>query len=133
MHSQFDFSVCRFAGKLGISRKGLPQSRWYTVAMDDPGATSHDTSRHDATPYDPLRHTLTVREVELQLSAAGVGRTPRTIQRLCDNRVFDAAQLGGNGEWFIAPELGAESGRRSSSTRRLAGTTCRDASRHVAT
>ena len=72
--------------------------------MDDTGEFSRDTSRHSATSYEPLRHTLTVHEVELQLSAAGVGRTPRTIQRLCDNRVFDAARLGGNNEWFIAPD-----------------------------
>jgi hypothetical protein len=45
-----------------------------------------------------------VHEVELQLSAAGVGRTSRTIQRLCENKVFDAARLGGNNEWFVAPD-----------------------------
>ena len=72
--------------------------------MDDTAEFSRDTSRHSATSYDPLRHTLTVHEVELQLSAAGVGRTPRTIQRLCENMVFDAARLGGNNEWFIAPD-----------------------------
>ena len=101
--------------------------------MDD-SAITRDTSRHDATPYDPLRHTLTVHEVELQLSAAGVGRTPRTIQRLCENNVFDAARLGGNNEWFIAPDsvpkviadLRAHDDLRA---RRVA--TLRDASRHV--
>jgi hypothetical protein len=101
--------------------------------MDDPAATSRDTSRHDATPYDALRHTLTVHEVELHLSASGVGRTSRTIQRLCENKVFDAARLGGNNEWFIAPDsvpkviadLRAHDDLR---LRRVA--TLRDASRH---
>jgi hypothetical protein len=103
--------------------------------MDDTGATSRDTSRHVATAYDPLRHTLTVHEVELQLSAAGVGRTPRTIQRLCENKVFDAARLGGNNEWFVAPDsvpkviadLRAHDDLRQ---RRVA--TLRDTSRHDA-
>ena len=59
--------------------------------------TRHPTIRCDT----PSRCT---RLSELQLSAAGVGRTPRTIQRLCENAVFDAARLGGNNEWFIAPD-----------------------------
>src|SRR6476659_3329989 len=89
---------------MGISGEGYRSMWCYTAVMDDTDASRRDTSRHDATPYDPLRHTLTVHEVELQLSAAGVGRTPRTIQRLCENMVFDAARLGGNNEWFIAPD-----------------------------
>ena len=103
--------------------------------MDDTAATSRDTSRHDATPYDPLRHTLTVREVDLQLSAAGVGRTPRTIQRLCENKVFDAAQLGGNDEWFIAPDSVPKviaDLRAHDDLRARRAATLRDTSRHDA-
>jgi len=62
-----------------------------------------DTSRHVASQYDPQRHTLTIAEVEAQLLAAGVPRTRRHVQRLCLNGSFDAARLGPNSDWFIAP------------------------------
>jgi hypothetical protein len=63
-----------------------------------------DTSRHVAPSYNPLRHTLSVHEVEAQLLAAGVPRSRRHIQRLCQNQSFDAAPLGPNDEWYIAPD-----------------------------
>lgn len=62
-----------------------------------------DTSRPVASQYDPQRHTLTIAEVEAQLLAAGVPRTRRHVQRLCLNGSFDAARLGPNSDWFIAP------------------------------
>jgi MoxR-like ATPase len=67
-------------------------------------APGRDASRHVAAPYDPLRHTLTVRDVEAQLLAAGVPRSRRQIQRLCDNQSFDATPLGPNDEWYISPD-----------------------------
>jgi hypothetical protein len=63
-----------------------------------------DTSRQVAPSHDPLRHTLSVHEVEGQLLAAGVPRSRRHIQRLCKNQSFDAAPLGANDEWYIAPD-----------------------------
>jgi hypothetical protein len=63
-----------------------------------------DTSRQVAPSYDPLRHTLSVHEVEAQLLAAGVPRSRRHIQRLCKNQSLDAAPLGANDEWYIAPD-----------------------------
>jgi hypothetical protein len=63
-----------------------------------------DTSRQVAPSYDPLRRTLSVHEVEAQLLAAGVPRSRRHIQRLCRNQSFDAAPLGANDEWYIAPD-----------------------------
>jgi hypothetical protein len=62
-----------------------------------------DTSRPVASQYDPQRHTLTIAEAEAQLLAAGVPRTRRHVQRLCLNGSFDAARLGPNSDWFIAP------------------------------
>lgn len=72
--------------------------------MDELPVTGTDVSRHDATPYDPLRHTLSVHDVELQLAAAGVPRTSRTIQRLCENATLNASPLGPNNQWLIAPD-----------------------------
>jgi hypothetical protein len=63
-----------------------------------------DTSRLVAPSYDPLRHTLSVQEVESQLLAAGVPRSRCHIQRLCKNQSFDAAPLGANDEWYVAPD-----------------------------
>src|SRR5262249_8875129 len=65
--------------------------------------TMPDTSRPVASQYDPQRHTLTIPEVEAQLLTAGVPRTRRHVQRLCLNGSFDAARLGPNSDWFIAP------------------------------
>jgi hypothetical protein len=62
------------------------------------------TPRQVAPPYDPLRHILSVHEVEAQLLAAGVPRSRRHIQRLCKNQSLDAAPLGANDEWYIAPD-----------------------------
>jgi hypothetical protein len=70
---------------------------WYNTTMSD-------ASRPVAPQHDPLRHTLSVREVAAQLHAAGVPRSLRHVQRLCENEAFDAARLGANDEWFIAPD-----------------------------
>src|SRR5438105_9190340 len=93
-----------------------------------------DTSRQVAPPYDPLRHTLSVHEVEAQLLAAGVPRSRRHIQRLCKNHSFDAAPLGANDEWYIAPDsipkvIGDLRAIEEQRARRIA--TQDDASRHA--
>ena len=63
-----------------------------------------DIARHDAAPHDS-QHTLSLEEVMQQLVAAGVPRSKRHVQRLCEGGLFDAKKLpGGSGdEWFIAP------------------------------
>jgi alkanesulfonate monooxygenase SsuD/methylene tetrahydromethanopterin reductase-like flavin-dependent oxidoreductase (luciferase family) len=63
----------------------------------------HGTPQHDS---DGLRHTMSLKEAEAQLSAAGVPRSHRHIVRLCKSGAFEAAKRpGGSGdEWFIAPQ-----------------------------
>lgn len=64
---------------------------------------SHGTLQHD---NDGLRHTLSLKEVEAALLAAGVPRSHRHIVRLCQSAAFDAAKRPGatGDEWFIAPQ-----------------------------
>jgi hypothetical protein len=66
-----------------------------------------DMPRHSAPEHDnnALRHTLSLSEVEAELSMAGVPRSHRHIQRLCKNGAFDAQLLPGpsGDEWKIAP------------------------------
>lgn len=73
----------------------------YTRTMPD--MTGHGAPQHD---NDGLRHTMSLREVEAQLVAAGVPRSHRHIVRLCKSGAFDAAKRpGGSGdEWFVAPQ-----------------------------
>jgi hypothetical protein len=68
--------------------------------IDMPG---HGAPQHD---NDGLRHTMSLKEVEAELSAAGVPRSHRHIVRLCKSGAFDAAKRpGGSGdEWFVAPQ-----------------------------
>jgi hypothetical protein len=68
-----------------------------------PQEAGHVAPQQDA---DGVRHTLSVKEVEAQLVAAGVPRSHRHIVRLCKSGAFDAAKRpGGSGdEWFTAPQ-----------------------------
>src|SRR5438105_10318212 len=68
-----------------------------------PDTASHGAPQHDS---DGLRHTMSLKEAEAQLVAAGVPRSHRHIVRLCKSGAFDAAKRpGGSGdEWFIAPQ-----------------------------
>ena len=64
-----------------------------------------DTSGHDATRRDEL-HTMTVRELEAKIAAAGVLISHRQILRHCEGGTFDAQKLPATNnikEWFIAP------------------------------
>src|SRR5437016_4623437 len=64
-----------------------------------------DTSSHDATRPDDL-HTMTVRELETRIAAAGVLISHRQILRHCEGGTFDAQKLPATNnikEWFIAP------------------------------
>ena len=85
---------------LGI-RPRPPPHIWYTSPMPD--TVGHGAPQHDS---DGLRHTMSLKEAEAQLSAAGVPRSHRHIVRLCKCGAFDAAKRpGGSGdEWFIAPQ-----------------------------
>ena len=64
-----------------------------------------DTSSHDATRRDDL-HTMTVRELEAKIAAAGVLISHRQILRHCEGGTFDGQKLPATNnikEWFIAP------------------------------
>src|SRR5438045_3165020 len=67
-----------------------------------------DTAGHGAPQHDSdgLRHTVSLREVEAQLSAAGVPRSHRHVVRLCKSGALDAAKRpGGSGdEWYVAAQ-----------------------------
>ena len=62
----------------------------------------HGRTQPDA---DQLRHTLSISEVSLRLSAAGVPRSERQIKRYCETNFLDAKKIPGpTGEqWFVAP------------------------------
>ena len=67
-----------------------------------------DTARHDAPQPDNVeaRHTLTVREVEVLLTNAGVQRSHRHVLRLCQSGMLDAVKVPGGpsgDEWYVAP------------------------------
>src|SRR3984893_8240942 len=65
-----------------------------------------DTSSHDATRRDDL-HTMTLRELEARIIAAGIVMSRRQIMRHCKAGTFDAQKLPAVNnveEWFIAPD-----------------------------
>jgi hypothetical protein len=64
-----------------------------------------DTSGHDATRPDNL-HTMSARELEAKIAAAGLVMSYRQVIRHCKAGTFDAVKLpaANNIEhWFIAP------------------------------
>jgi hypothetical protein len=64
-----------------------------------------DMSGHDATERDTL-HTLTLRDLEALVAAAGVLISRRQLMRHCEAGTFDAQKLPATNnvlEWFIAP------------------------------
>jgi hypothetical protein len=64
-----------------------------------------DMSGHDATERDTL-HTLTLRDLETLVAAAGVLISRRQLMRHCEAGTFDAQKLPATNnvlEWFIAP------------------------------
>ena len=64
-----------------------------------------DTTGHDAPERDEL-HTMTLRELEAQVAAAGVLISRRQLMRHCVAGTFDAQKLPATNnleEWFIAP------------------------------
>ena len=64
-----------------------------------------DMSGHDASQSDML-HTLTLRDLEARVAAAGVLISHRQLMRHCEAGTFDAKKLPATNnvlEWFIAP------------------------------
>ena len=64
-----------------------------------------DTSGHDATRRDNL-HTMSVRQLEAAIAAAGIVMSHRQLIRHCKAGTFDAVKLPAANnveEWFVAP------------------------------
>ena len=67
--------------------------------------SGHDATRHDAPRHDHL-HTMTVRELEAKINAAGIKMSRRQVIRHCKSGTFDATKLPAVNnveEWFVAP------------------------------
>ena len=56
--------------------------------------------------HDGPRHTLSLPDVEAQLLAAGVPRSHRHVQRMCESGMLDAVKIPGacGNEWVVAPQ-----------------------------
>ncbi len=65
-----------------------------------------DIARHAAPQPDEVRHTLTVRDVEVLLAQAGVQRSHRHVLRMCQTSMLDAVKFPGGpsgDQWHITP------------------------------
>lgn len=64
------------------------------------------TARHGAPQPDEVRHTLTVRDVEVLLAQAGVQRSHRHVLRMCQTGMLDAVKFPGGpsgDQWHVTP------------------------------
>jgi hypothetical protein len=64
-----------------------------------------DTSGHDATRPDNL-HTMSARELEAKIAAAGIVMSYRQVIRHCEAQTFDAVKVPAANNiktWFVAP------------------------------
>ena len=68
-----------------------------TSDMARPSTPQHDN--------DELRHTLSIHDVEAQLTTAGVPRSHRQVIRYCESGLLDAVKIPGpTGEqWYVSP------------------------------
>src|SRR5258708_10184516 len=67
-----------------------------------PDTASHSTPQHDS---GELRHTLSIHDVEAQLTAAGVERSHRQVLRYCETGLLDAVKIPGptGVQWYVSP------------------------------
>lgn len=74
------------------------------MTSDEITATRPDETRHDATGPDH-DYTLTIDEVSERYAAAGLPRTPRTIQRYCAKGELDARKVATTmgDKYLVAP------------------------------
>jgi hypothetical protein len=95
-----------------------------------------DMSGHDASQSDTL-HTLTLRDLEARVAAAGVLISHRQLMRHCEAGTFDAKKLPATNnvlEWFIAPasiEKGIADIKTLQEQRARRDATRRDVTQHV--
>ena len=66
----------------------------------------NDAASHSTPQPDDVRHTLTVREVELLFAEAGIHRSHRHVLRLCKSGMLDAKPIPGpsGDQWYVTPE-----------------------------
>ena len=106
-----------------------------------------DTARHDAPQRDDVRHTLTVRDVEVLLAEAGVQRSHRHVLRLCQSGMLDAVKMPGGPsgeEWYVAPasvpkaigdlkQMDSQRARRSAPQPAMSDPVAREPAPHIET
>ena len=66
---------------------------------------SGDMSRHDAPERDTSRHTLTIKQAAHLFEEYGVPRSPRSVQRFCEQNHLDCIRVQGDKteRYFIDP------------------------------
>ena len=64
-----------------------------------------DITRHDALRRDTSRHTLTIKQTAELFAKHGVPRSPRSVQRFCDQENIDCIRVKGNKteRYFVDP------------------------------
>lgn len=64
-----------------------------------------DITRHDALRRDTSRHTLTIKQTSELFAKHGVPRSPRSIQRFCDQENIDCIRVKGDKteRYFVDP------------------------------
>ena len=64
-----------------------------------------DITRHDALSRDTSRHTLTIKQTAELFAKHGVPRSPRSIQRFCDQENIDCIRVKGDRteRYFVDP------------------------------
>jgi hypothetical protein len=63
--------------------------------------------RHDAPELGPARHTLTVKQASDLFNQLGSPRSPRSVQRFCEQKLIDAIPVtrdNGTPKYFIDPQ-----------------------------
>src|SRR5690606_37293848 len=84
--------------------KGTPDgAAWYNADMPDTASPS--APKPAMSNPGELRHTLTVEDVGLLLSQAGVPRSRRQIIRYCQTGLLEAVKVPGptGDQWYVAP------------------------------
>ena len=78
----------------------------YMYMTDPTPLSTADVTRHTASEHDDTLHTMTARDLEARVIAAGIKLSYRQLLRHCEGDTFDAKKMPGANnrlEWFIAP------------------------------
>jgi hypothetical protein len=75
--------------------------------MDLEHHANAELARHDAPERDAARHTLTVKQAANLFTQLGSPRSPRSVQRFCEQKLIDAIPVtrnNGTPQYFIDPQ-----------------------------